>query len=358
MKKPNRKDFSKGTFAGLRSLADLPYFELADNGLLRLTVDELDKGIDGHTHLALNALDGPKPNLLAKPGPTQYYIGPDTPLSMNNYMGQNQTESDIAEMTKSLLGTISPGGSAATETHTIPNLIEEIDLLRIEKTVILPIAYGFPYGDDITEWYLEAIEKSGKKERFIICGSVKPTLPEAVEKTKALKLKGVKGIKLHPNMARFTPNDKRAWAFYEECTQLRLPVLIHCGLVGKEGIVNPDQTMGYTGRHAEIAHFFEPIEEFPNLQFVLCHSGGIQNDQAIGLARKNRNVWLDIQGQSVVNIRKMIAEVGPERLMFGSDWPFFPVASLLVRLLIATEGDKKIRKLIFSENARRFWGLV
>ena len=273
-------------------------------------------------------------------------------------MGQNQTESDIAEMTKSLLGTISPGGSAATETHTIPNLIEEIDLLGIEKTVIFPIAYGFPYGDDVTEWYLEAIEKSGKKDRFIICGSVKPTLPEAVEKTKALKLKGVKGIKLHPNMARFTPNDKRAWAFYEECSQLRLPVLIHCGLVGKEGIVKPEQTMGYTGRHAEISHFFEPLEEFPDLQFVLCHSGAIQNDQAIGLARKNRNVWLDIQGQSVDNIRKMIAEAGPERLMFGSDWPFFPIASLLARLLIATEGDKKIRKMIFSENARRFWGLV
>lgn len=356
--KNETKDFSQNTFAGFRRLADLPYFEITDKGLLRLTVDGLEKGIDGHTHLALNALDGPKPDLLAKPGPTRYYIGPDTPISMNNYMGQNQTESDIAEMTKSLLGTISPGGSTATVTHTIPNLIEEIDLLGIERTVIFPIAYGFPYGDDMTEWHLEATGKSGRKDRFILCGSVKPTLPEAAERTKALKLKGVRGIKLHPNMARFYPNDKRAWAFYEQCSQLRLPVLIHSGLVGKEGIVNPDQTMGYTGRHAEIAHFSEPIEEFPDLQIVLCHSGGVQNDQAISLARKNRNVWLDIQGQSVDNIRKMITEIGPERLMFGSDWPFFPVASLLARLLLATEGDKKVRKMIFSENARRFWGLA
>jgi len=128
--------------------------------------------------------------------------------------------------------------------------------------------------------------------------------------------------------------------------------------VGKEGIVNPDQAMGYTGRHADISHFFEPIKEFPDLTFVLCHAGALQNDQAIGLARNNKNVWLDIQGQSVTNIRKMIAEVGPERLMFGSDWPLFPIASLLARLLIATEGETQIRKMIFSENARRFWGLV
>ena len=76
--KTNKKDLSQMTFAGLRRLADLPYFEIADNGLLRLTVDGLDKGIDGHTHLALNALAGPKPDLLAKPGQTKYYIGPNT----------------------------------------------------------------------------------------------------------------------------------------------------------------------------------------------------------------------------------------------------------------------------------------
>lgn len=357
MNKTKPEDFSQRTFAGWRRLAELPYFELEDNGLLRLTVDGLEKGIDGHTHLCLNALAAPKPDLLARPGPTKYYISPDTPLSMNKYMGQNQTEADIADMTGNLIGSISPGGSEATETHTIPTLIEEIDLLKIEKTVLFPIAFGLPYGDDLTEYYLDALERSGQKDRFILCGSVKPTLPEAVERTRDLKLKGVRGIKLHPNMALFKPNDKRAWAFYEECTRLKLPVLIHCGLVGKEGIVDPDQTMGYTGLHADIRYFAEPIEDFPDLTFVLCHAGALQNDQAVLLAGKHKNVWLDIQGQGVDSIRNMIREIGPERLMFGSDWPFFPVATLLARLLLATEGNEKTRKMIFSENAGRFWGL-
>jgi hypothetical protein len=101
----------------------------------------------------------------------------------------------------------------------------------------------------------------------------------------------------------------------------------------------------------------EPISAFPSLRFVLCHSGGLQNDIAIDIARKNKNVWLDIQGQSVGNIRSMIKELGPERLMFGSDWPFFAVASLLARVLLATEGDTTVRRMLFSENASRFWGL-
>ena len=58
---------------------------------------------------------------------------------------------------------------------------------------------------------------------------------------------------------------------------------------------------------------------------------------------------------SMVYAGKMIKELGPERLMFGSDFPFYPVATVLARVLVATETDKVVRKMIFSENARRFW---
>jgi len=352
----NKGMFEERTYAGLKSLADLPYFEWTDGGLLKLTVDGLEGGIDGHVHFATNGLAGPKPDLLLKHPATKYYLDVNSPIRMDNYMGQNNTEQDVKNMTASLLMQLTPEGSAWTTTHTIPNLIAEIDLLHIDKVVVLPLAYGFPYGDDMTEWYIDSIEKSGKKDRFIICGAVKPTLPDAVEKVKQLKLKGVKGIKVHPNMALFKPDDKLAWAFYEECAQLDLPVLSHCGLVGKES-ANPRETMGYTGRHADANNFIEPIQAFPGLRWVLCHSGGLQNDLVIDIARQNKNVWLDVQGQSVPNIRNMIKELGPERLMFGSDWPFFACASLLARLLLATEGDKKVRQMIFSENAARFWGL-
>ena len=43
--------------------------------------------------------------------------------------------------------------------------------------------------------------------------------------------------------------------------------------------------------------------------------------------------------------------------MFGPDWPFFAIATLLARLLIATEGDNTVRKMSYSENAALFLGL-
>jgi len=342
-------------YAGLRDLAELPYFEYTNEGLLRLTVDDLQDGIDAHVHFALNAASGPKPDLLKRHKETKYYFDVNNTYSLNNFISDNQTPAGLQNMVISMFEMLLPKGSPYTETHTLANLIAEMDLLNIEKAVVLPVAFGFPYGDDMTEWYMDAIEKSGMKERFIICGSVKPTLPEAVEKVKRFKLKGLKGIKLHPNLNQVKPDDRLAWAFYEECGILDLPVLLHSGLIGREH-KDLAREVGYTGLHSDMNNFLQPIEEFPNVRFVLCHAGSVQSAQAIEIARKHKNVWMDLQGQGVDSIQTIIRELGPERLMFGSDYPICPIALMLARLLLATEGDKTVRNMLFSENARRFWG--
>ncbi len=343
-------------YKGLKGLADLPYFEMTGSGRLRLTVDGLEGGIDGHTHFALNALLAGKPDLLKRHPRTRYYLPPDIQSNMNVYINQNASESDRQKTGKIVIETLTPGGSPTTDTHTIPNLLAEMDLLSIEKAVVFPIRYGFPFGDSLTEWHVEAIKKSGKADRFIVCGGVKPTEKDAPEKVAEYKRKGLKGIKMHPNMGRFFPNDKAAWPAYQACLEHNLPALIHSGRTGFK-----EKKQGgfklYTEDYADIKNFEEPIAAFPGVRFVLCHSGAMQNEQARKIAKKHKNVWLDIHGQGVENIRKMIRELGPERLMYGSDWAFYPEAIVLARLLVATEKDKKARKMIFSESARNFWGI-
>jgi uncharacterized protein len=346
--------FKARKYAGIRGLAELPYFEYTDSGLLKLTVDGLQGGVDAHVHFALNAASGPKPDLLKRHSQTKYYFDVNNTYSLNNFISDNQTPEGLQNMVKSMFEMLLPSGSPYTETHTLANLIAEMDLLNIEKAVVLPVAFGFPFGDDVSEWYMDAIEKSGMKERFIICGSVKPTHADAVAKVKCLKLKGVRGIKLHPNLSMDKPNDRLAWAFYEECRILDLPVLLHSGLIGREH-KELAKEVGYTGLHSDMENFIEPIEEFPGLRFVLCHAGSKQSAQVIEIAKNHKNVWLDLQGQGVDSIQTMIKELGPEKLMFGSDFPICPVALLLARLLLATENDKTVRNMIFSDNARRFW---
>jgi len=342
-------------YKGLKGLAELPYFELTKSGLLRLTVDGLEGGIDGHTHFALNALLAGKPDLLKRHPRTKYYLPPDVPSDLNVYANQNAGEIARKKTGRIVIDSLTPGGSPVTETHTIPNLLAEMDLLSIEKAVVFPIRYGFPFGDSLTEWHVEAVRKSGKADRFILCGGVKPTEKDAPERIAKYKRMGLKGIKMHPNMGRFFPNDKAAWPAYQACLEHRLPVLIHSGRTGFKKEAGGIKL--YTEDFADIANFEEPIAAFPGVRFVLCHSGAVQNEQAVKIAKKHRNVWMDIHGQGVENIRRMIKVLGPERLMYGTDWAFYPEAIMLARLLVATEKDKKARRMIFSESARNFWGL-
>lgn len=347
----------KKAYMGLRGLAEFPFFEMTDSGLLRLTVDGLEGGIDGHTHFALNGLMAGMPDLLKSWPQTQYYLPPDVKGSLFVYANQNNSKEDKKAVGRTVMKTLLPGGTPVTDTHTIPNMLAEMDLLGIEKAVVLPIRYGWPFGDDMTERYMAAIQRSGRADRFILCGSVKPTQEGAAQSVEEYQAQGLKGIKMHPNYARFYPNDKAAWPVYEVCGKLDLPVLLHSGRTG----FKEKTTFGmklYTEDYADLKHFEAPIAAFPNVRFVLCHAGALQNEDAVKLAKKYKNVWLDIHGQGVGRIQAMIKELGPERLMYGSDWAFYPVAVILARTLVATQNDPIVRRMIFSDNARQFWRIA
>jgi predicted TIM-barrel fold metal-dependent hydrolase len=74
---------------------------------------------------------------------------------------------------------------------------------------------------------------------------------------------------------------------------------------------------------------------------------------AIPLARRHRNISLDIHGQGIRQLDELIRELGPERLLFGSDWPFYHLAATLAKVLIVTEGRPEARDAILAGTARR-----
>src|SRR3972149_4058088 len=64
-------------FRGYRGLADLPYFDLDEQGQLRLAVDGVPRAIDFHAHLGMNFLLAPDIDLLQRTPRTQYFLDCD-----------------------------------------------------------------------------------------------------------------------------------------------------------------------------------------------------------------------------------------------------------------------------------------
>ncbi len=182
--------------------------------------------------------------------------------------------------------------------------------------------------------------------------------PEALRQEIEDKVKthGARGIKLHPGSNEFFPYDRRMWPAYELAAEFRLPVVSHAGLFITSNIpyTHPD-------------NFAEAAEHFPQVTFVLAHLAFNFWDASIALARRCPNVFFDCS--AVVSelveepvrltderLAALIREIGVERVMWGSDFPWFDPVEGLHRLQRLDFTAAELR-LLTGENAVRILGL-
>ena len=156
-------------------------------------------------------------------------------------------------------------------------------------------------------------------------------------------------MKLHPAVQLFSPDGPRAMAIYRLCADLNLPVLLHAGPVGIETAL---------GRmFSQMNRYERAVREHPRTTFILGHAGARQPEIALLLAQRHRNVWLECSSQGLPTLQRLLKEGPAERIVFGSDWPFYHLAVPLSKMLLATEHDAGLRRAVLHDNAARLLGL-
>lgn len=328
-------------FASSLDLSELPWFGLQD-GRLVLTDDTLGPIIDVHTHLALTFGRRRTVDLFAEPGPTEHYLPLQDPLDLDVYANKNFTPLAMKRMRRDL-GVCCVTKRGMRRTHTVPNLVREMRELGYAKSVLLPI--DFP----TLSWNAETwIDAANRTPELVSMGSVHPFARRVYEKLEKQKRMGAMGVKVHPAVQMIPPDHPKAMILYRACGDLGLPVLWHCGPVDIEPPL---------GRYfSQVKHYWRAIQQNPHTTFILGHSGALQMDQGIELAHRYENAWLETASQGLSNVRKLIEEGPVEKLMLGSDWPFYHQSMPLAKLLLATEDDG-IRRLVLRENAQRLFGI-
>jgi len=161
---------------------------------------------------------------------------------------------------------------------------------------------------------------------------------------------GARGIKLHPGSQRHFPNDRRLWPAYRTAQELGLPIISHAGT-----FLAPLQ-------YAQPRNFEEVLRSFPNLTLVMAHLGMGFFDESVSLARAYPNLQFDCcaivshteaeGGLSDAAFTALIREIGVERVMFGSDFPWFDPADGIKRLLRLDFSELE-KRLLLGENAIR-----
>jgi hypothetical protein len=320
-------------------LARLPYFD-ARGGRLVLADPALGPAMDFHTHLALAWGPFGGIDLRAAPAETKHYLPAHRPIDFECYINQNLAEEDLAALKKDLtLAGFTRGGMRLT--HTMPNLAREMEELGVRASVLLPIEFPRPLSKNAETW----LDVTAGRRDFVCFGSVHPLEPRLEARLDRQVRLGARGVKVHPAVQLVPPEHPRAMRLYRACGARRLPVFFHCGPVGIEPALGRRMT--------QVRRYEGPVAECPETTFVLGHSGALQVELAIALSKKYPNVWLELSSQGQSAVRKIFDETDPDRIVFGSDWPFYHQAIGLTKVFLATEGNDTLRRKVLWENGQR-----
>jgi len=184
---------------------------------------------------------------------------------------------------------------------------------------------------------------------------------------------GAKGIKLHPGMFSFFPDDEELWPMYEKCQELGLPVLADSGPWPAPHVLTEFPSPVSVQTHQENPDYALPnnwarvAEAFPRLTIILAHLGSAWWDERVELAQKYSNVYFDTsQGFSVPDripysphrglaeedAVRVFRKIGVERIMFGTDFPALAPQPQLEQILRLPLSDEE-KRMVLAENAKR-----
>ncbi|MBI4307803.1 MAG: amidohydrolase [Chloroflexi bacterium] len=230
-------------------------------------------------------------------------------------------------------------------------LYQELDLLGVLLATNAESTMGDPPVRN--EWVAELVARY--PDRFIgFCAVDVWQGKKAVrELERAVKELGLKGLKLHPMMQEFFPNDRQVYPIYEKCVELGVPVLFHSGTT-VVGAGMPGGG-GIRLKYGRPIYVDDVAVDFPDLTIILAHPSVPWHDEQLAIALHKPNVYIDLSGWAPKyfppNVIQYANTLLQDKVLFGSDYPGVRPDRWL-REFEAGPFKEEVRPKILLENAR------
>jgi predicted TIM-barrel fold metal-dependent hydrolase len=190
--------------------------------------------------------------------------------------------------------------------------------------------------------------------------SLDPTRgPSAVREARRLVAGGrVRGLKLHPPLQQFAPNDPIAYPLYEVFAEAELPVLFHTGHSGiGTGMAGGG---GIRLKYGNPMLVDDVAVDFPTMPIILAHPSFPWQDEALSVCLHKPTVHIDLSGWSPkyfpANLIQYANTLLKTKVLFGSDYPLITPDRWMADFEKIGIRDE-VRPLILKENAGRLFKL-
>jgi predicted TIM-barrel fold metal-dependent hydrolase len=202
--------------------------------------------------------------------------------------------------------------------------IAQMDEAGIEKSILYAVLAPIVYASN--EYVHDLCTRF--PDRFIGFASVNPKDPKAPAVLEAaVRDMGMKGLKLHPPLQDFFPDDEAVFPVYEKAAELNIPVVFHVGTTPFGPLCRLSQ--------ANPLLLDEVAVRFPQLRIMLTHLSTLWHNEAFMVVEKNPNVFIDTAAYLYeipqILTLDLLTRIGPEKVIFGTDYPM-PYAGRIHRM--------------------------
>lgn len=219
---------------------------------------------------------------------------------------------------------------------TVATLLEEGTAAGVDKFLIHSVATTPSQIDSINSFISRTVEKY--PDKFIGFATLHPDSENLQEQFEWAMEHNLKGIKLHPDFQKFNIDDEKAMDIYS-LAEGRCPVLIHMG----------DERTQYSKGEK----LYSVLRRFENLDVIGAHFGGYSEWGPSAAFLSMSNVYVDTSSSMFKltphQVRELIDIYGPERVLFGTDYPMWNATDEL-EMLKKINLTEEERELILHKN--------
>ena len=195
----------------------------------------------------------------------------------------------------------------------------------VDRFVLLPVTGRVSRISELNRW---AAESARSHPAIIPFGILHPAGDVRRDLAELLEL-GLKGVKLHPFVQRFTLEDPATHAMLELVADTGLPVM--CDTISRRGLVESKphlewavQMAGYQGAGPEKLAALAAAH--PRVRFIAAHGGSLYGWDRVAALMELPNVYMDISCLSGLiapdRLVELIRRKSPDLVMYGSDTPW------------------------------------
>jgi hypothetical protein len=237
--------------------------------------------------------------------------------------------------------------------QSVPEVVADLDAHGVEWAVITgrdcETTYG---GKSNNESVVEFVRQFPNKFIGFVGLDPHKGMKAVRELSHAVEHLGLRGAAIDPYLAKIYPHDAKYYPIYSKCCELDIPIIMTTG----PATLVPDAIIDHVApRYIDIV-----ARDFPELKIIISHGGYPWVNEAIIVAERNANVYIDLSEyerspQAEAYVQAANTMIG-DKILYASAHPFVDFRRAL-KTYESLEFTPEVRRKIMYENAAKVLGL-